>query len=111
MNIRLEQSPHINNGEDAARVLSQDVHAVIADVQALLQETASQGGEALDEIRRRVSQSMETAKQSLQDSEARVIEGSKAAIKATDQYVHLHPWQIAGIAVAIGFGLGWAVKR
>lgn len=71
----------------------------------------ARGGEALDEIRRRVSHSMETAKQSLQESETRVVEGSKAAIKATDLYVHLHPWQIAGIAVLIGFGLGWAVKR
>lgn len=44
MNTHLEQPPQINKGEDAACVLSRDVHAVIADVQSLLQETASQGG-------------------------------------------------------------------
>ena len=96
---------------DAAESLSQDLHAVLEDVQSLLQATASQSGDALDDIRTRVANSVHIVKQRLQESEAMLLARSKAAIKATDDYVHDSPWQSAAIAAALGFILAWAIKR
>ena len=96
---------------DAAESLTQDLHAVLEDVQSLLQATASQSGDALDEIRARVASSVHTVKQRLQESEAKLLARSKAAIKATDDYVHDSLWQSAAIAAAVGFVLAWAIKR
>jgi ElaB/YqjD/DUF883 family membrane-anchored ribosome-binding protein len=111
MNTRSELSNHSATGQDAGHSLAEDLHAVIADVQSLLQATASQGGDALNEIRTNIARSIQAAKQRLEDNEAMLLDHSKAAIKASDAYVHLHPWQSAAIAVALGFTLAWAIKR
>lgn len=111
MNILSDLANTPTTPADAAHALRQDLHAVLEDVQSLLQATASQSGDVLDDIRSRVANSVHTVRLHLQESEAKVLAQSKAAIQATDDYVHHHPWQSAGIAAALGFTLAWAIKR
>lgn len=106
-----QQSPQVDKSVDAACMLSRDVHAIIDNVQLLLNETAGHSGEALDEIRSRIIHSLESARQRLHESEAQLAEASKVAIRATDEYANAHPWKVAGVALLIGFGLGWSLKR
>ncbi|MDE2463375.1 MAG: DUF883 family protein, partial [Alphaproteobacteria bacterium] len=44
----------------------------------------------------------------LQDA---VVERSKAAAQATDDYVHDHPWKAIGMAAALGLAVGLLINR
>ncbi len=39
------------------------------------------------------------------------MERSKEAARATDEYVHDHPWQAVGVAAGVGFLLGMLIAR
>ena len=51
------------------------------------------------------------AKLALQELEGKAIDQAKASARATDDYVHDHPWQAIGIAAAIGFAAGLLMNR
>ncbi|MDQ1316092.1 MAG: hypothetical protein QG662_2201, partial [Pseudomonadota bacterium] len=36
---------------------------------------------------------------------------TKAAAKATDEYVHVHPWQAIGVAASVGVVIGLLIGR
>jgi ElaB/YqjD/DUF883 family membrane-anchored ribosome-binding protein len=36
---------------------------------------------------------------------------AKEAARATDDYVHDHPWQMVGVAAAVGFVAGLLMNR
>ena len=40
-----------------------------------------------------------------------MMERTKEAARATDEYVHEHPWQAVGAAAGIGFLLGMLIAR
>ena len=42
---------------------------------------------------------------------AAVVEKTKAAARATDDYVHDNPWKAVGVAAGVGFLLGLLVNR
>jgi ElaB/YqjD/DUF883 family membrane-anchored ribosome-binding protein len=47
----------------------------------------------------------------MSDAEAALVARTKAAAKATDEYVHGHPWQAIGIAASIGVVIGLLIGR
>jgi ElaB/YqjD/DUF883 family membrane-anchored ribosome-binding protein len=91
--------------------LIHDFKVVVADAEALLKATAGQGGEAMATMRSKVEASLATAKEKLTDAEHALIARTKAAAKATDEYVHVHPWQAIGIAASIGVVVGLLIGR
>jgi ElaB/YqjD/DUF883 family membrane-anchored ribosome-binding protein len=101
-------SNHISSGK--SRLIA-DVHTVLADVEELLQATANQGGDKVAAIRAKVTDSLSEAKEKLLVAEQRVVDKGKAAVKATDQYVHENPWQSALIAGGVGFVIGFIVTK
>jgi ElaB/YqjD/DUF883 family membrane-anchored ribosome-binding protein len=101
-------SKHIGSGK--SRLIA-DVHTVLADVEELLQATANQGGDKVAAIRAKVSGSLSDAKEKLLVAEQRVVDKGRAAVKATDEYVHENPWQSALIAGGIGFLVGFIVTK
>ena len=88
-----------------------DFKVVIADAEELLKATASQTGEKAAELRERATESLKRAKVRLQDAQDAMSEKTKAVARATDDYVHEHPWQAVGVAAGIGFLLGLLVGR
>jgi ElaB/YqjD/DUF883 family membrane-anchored ribosome-binding protein len=36
---------------------------------------------------------------------------ARAAMRATDEYVHDNPWQALGVAAGVGFLLGYLIGR
>jgi ElaB/YqjD/DUF883 family membrane-anchored ribosome-binding protein len=40
-----------------------------------------------------------------------VVEKGKKAVRATDDYVHEHPWQAIGIAAGVGVLVGLLINR
>lgn len=91
--------------------LIHDFKVVVADAEALLKATAGQGGEAISAMRSKVEASLATAKAKMTDAELALLARTKAAAKATDEYVHGHPWQAIGIAASLGVVVGLLIGR
>jgi len=88
-----------------------DLKVVVADVEELLRATASQAGEKVSAARERIQVSLAAAKVKLTEAERALLEKSKLAAKAADEYVRENPWQAVGIAAAAGLVLGVLISR
>jgi ElaB/YqjD/DUF883 family membrane-anchored ribosome-binding protein len=91
--------------------LMQDLHAVMADAEALLKATAGQAGEKIEQARTRAEESLRQAKLRLQDAGLEVEARARATARAADDYVHDKPWQALGVAAGIGFLIGYLIGR
>lgn len=91
--------------------LMRDLRMVVTDAEELLRATASQAGEKMSAARERIRENLEAAKERLEDAEAIVIESTKAAARATDEYVHEHPWRAVGFAAGAGLVVGMLISR
>lgn len=91
--------------------LIQDFKVVVSDAEALLKATAGQGGEAVAAMRSKVEASLAAAKEKMTDAELALLAKTRAAAKATDEYVHGHPWQAIGVAASVGVVIGLLIGR
>jgi ElaB/YqjD/DUF883 family membrane-anchored ribosome-binding protein len=88
-----------------------DMRVVIADAEELLRATAGQAGEKVAAARARIQDSLDAAKIKLAQLSEAGAEKAKAAARATDDYVHDHPWHAVGIAALVGLVLGTLISR
>jgi len=88
-----------------------DLKVVITDAEELLRATAAQAGEKVTVARERIQASLATAKVKLTEAERALLEKTKQAARATDQYVHENPWRAVGIAAVAGLVLGVLISR
>lgn len=95
----------------AREQLVTDFRAVITDTEELLRATASQTGEHVSAARARVEERLQSAKADMAELRDDMVAKSKAAARATDEYVHEHPYQSIGMAAAVGFLLGLLTCR
>jgi ElaB/YqjD/DUF883 family membrane-anchored ribosome-binding protein len=91
--------------------LAADLKVVVADAEELLRATASQAGEKVGAARERIQASLAAARVKLAEAERAVVDKTKQAAKATDEYVHDHPWHAVGVAAVVGFLLGALITR
>jgi ElaB/YqjD/DUF883 family membrane-anchored ribosome-binding protein len=88
-----------------------DLKVVIADAEDLLRATAGQAGEKLAAARERAQASLAVARAKLGEAERMVLERSRQAAHATDEYVHDNPWTAVGIAAGVGLVIGLLIGR
>ena len=88
-----------------------DLRLVVSDAEELLRATASQAGEKVSAARERIQVSLGSAKVKLAEAERALLEQTKKAAKATDEYVHENPWEAVAVAAAAGFVLGLLIGR
>ena len=88
-----------------------DMKIVIADAEEILRATASQAGEKVSELRERIQERLRDAKVRLADAEAAIVDKTKAAARATDDFVHDNPWRAVGIAAGAGLVIGVLIGR
>ena len=88
-----------------------DVRNVLSDAEELLRAAASTTGDKAVEMRERAMVALTRAREKVQDTQAKVVEQSRAAARATDDFVHEHPWRAVGAAAAAGFLIGLLVNR
>jgi ElaB/YqjD/DUF883 family membrane-anchored ribosome-binding protein len=93
------------------RKLMEDLWAVVSDAEELLKATADQTGERIAAARGKAEESLKAAKALLVEQEAAVMARTKAAAKATEDYVRENPWKAMGIAAASGLVLGILATR
>lgn len=91
--------------------LVSDLKVVVADAEELLRATAGAAGDKVGELRERIGVRLRDAKERLQDLEAAVVDKTKAAARATDDFVHEQPWKAVGVAAALGLALGVLIGR
>ncbi|MBL8512259.1 MAG: DUF883 domain-containing protein [Betaproteobacteria bacterium] len=95
--------------EASKQQLLNDFNAVVADTEQLMKSLANEGGERAQALRTRLEQTVRNAKDKLIDIEEAVVIKTKAAARATDDYVQDNPWKSVGIAAAIGVVIGIAL--
>jgi len=88
-----------------------DVNAVLLDAEELLRQAGQATGEEAKELRNRAQAAIGRAKDSLVQLEQRAVAQTKAAARATDTWVHEHPWTAVGIAAGVAFLVGLVVNR
>jgi ElaB/YqjD/DUF883 family membrane-anchored ribosome-binding protein len=91
--------------------LVQDLKNVIGDAEELLRATASQAGEKAAAAREKIQDSLHRAKVKLAEAEEAVLDQTKQAARATDEYVHEHPWRAVGIGAGVGLIIGLLIGR
>jgi ElaB/YqjD/DUF883 family membrane-anchored ribosome-binding protein len=97
--------------ELASERLIADFKVMVADTEALLKETANQGGEKLAEIRAKAEQSLRVVKARMVDAQEALLVKTKVAAKVTDAYVHENPWKAIGVAAGVGLVIGLLIGR
>ena len=88
-----------------------DLKAVVADAEELLKATAGAAGERIAAARARAEDTLRAAKEKLAGLDGEVMDHAKDAARATDEYVHDHPWGAVAIAAVAGLLVGVLIAR
>lgn len=91
--------------------LMADLKVVIADAEELLKLTAGDVAAGTSDVRSRIQERLTDAKHSLLALQESAAEKAKAYGRATDDYVHDHPWKSVGVAAGVGLIIGLLIGR
>ena len=91
--------------------LVSDMKVVVSDAEEILRATAGVAGEKVGELRERIIDRLRDAKVRIADAEEMLVDRTKAAARATDDYVNDNPWRAVGIAAGIGLLVGIIISR
>lgn len=89
----------------------QDLQTVVSDAEELLRATAGQAGEKVTAARERIQDSLDAAKVRLAVAQEAMLEKTRQAARATDDYVHENPWRAVGIGAGVGLVIGMLISR
>ncbi|HLX95778.1 MAG TPA: DUF883 family protein [Verrucomicrobiae bacterium] len=90
------------NNEANMEKLGTDLRELTRDAEAMLEATAAQTGEKMNQLRDRLSTALDSAKATYH----RVEEKTVAGAKVVDKTIREHPYESIGIAAGAAFGLG-----
>jgi ElaB/YqjD/DUF883 family membrane-anchored ribosome-binding protein len=96
---------------DKATALARSMRTVADDVETLLRDMGDARRGTVHELRSRVGQAMDTARQRYDRLDTGVRSGARQAATVTNDYVHASPWQAIGIGLAVGLAAGWLMMR
>ena len=103
--------PSIPTSVSLQEKLVSDIKSVISEAEDILVATADQAGEKIASLRVRMQARLSDAKVRLIAAEEVLLEKTKAAARATDDYVHESPWTAIGIAAGAGLLVGLLMSR
>jgi ElaB/YqjD/DUF883 family membrane-anchored ribosome-binding protein len=93
--------------EEANRRLAADLKNIMRDAEELLKATAGDAGETVKEVRGRLAQAVEAAKETFTGLQDKTVEVAKSA----DHLVRDHPYESLGVALGIGLLIGALIGR
>lgn len=93
--------------EAKSEKLIKDFKTLARDAEELLKATADDVGDQAKEARERLAGALETARDSIEQMEEKVIAGAKIA----DKTIREHPYESMGIAFGVGLLIGVLVTR
>jgi len=97
--------------EGSADKVVSDLKILINDAEELLRATASQAGEQVAAVRRRIEESLKEGKETLADAEDLLYDKTRDVAEAACDYVQKNPWSAVGIAAGIGLVIGLLIRR
>jgi ElaB/YqjD/DUF883 family membrane-anchored ribosome-binding protein len=100
-----------DNTEQSRTKLVDEFSTVMTEAEEMLKRAANETGDKAKDLRSQVEAKLLTAKLRLQELEGQAVDRAKEAARATDDYVHEHPWQSIGIAAAVGVVVGLLMNR
>ena len=84
---------------------------VVADAEELMSATSDEAGDALDELRKRMRNSLDVARSRVRDAEASLRSNARQVAGTADDYVRENPWSALGAAAVVGLVLGVVLGR
>ena len=96
---------------DLSSEMESAVSKAISGAEDMLTQAANSTGEKAAELRGRALEQLKALRGRLQDAQAAAVRQSKAAARATDDYVHDHPWRSIGVAAGVGVLIGLLIGR
>jgi len=114
----IDKPAHQHNAErirrhlgEAEQALTDEFHTLLADAEQLLKHTASVAGEQADELRAKLSSSLERSREVLKHKQEDLYRQGVAAKETTEEYVADNPFKALGIAAGVGFLIGLLASR
>ena len=101
----------MNDTQAVRQKLTEDFRQVMDDIDALMKASVNKAEGDVTALRTRIRDRLETVKDRAVDFQDEAIGRAKEAARATDDYVHHHPWTSVGIAAAAGVVLGMLIGR
>jgi ElaB/YqjD/DUF883 family membrane-anchored ribosome-binding protein len=92
--------------DGALRRKGGQLHKFFDDVEELLRRVSPMQDAEISRIRNRVESSIQNVKSSVSSTAQSAIDNTRAAAKATDEYVHRSPWVVIGVTAVAGVLLG-----
>jgi len=83
----------------------------VRDAEALLRATEGDVGEHVSDIRTRVEETLESAREHLHEAGAGKAQHVKDAARSTEKYIRENPWTALLIAAGVGYLIGIAGRR
>jgi len=97
--------------ESSRAKIADEFATAMSEAQDMLHKASSETGDRARDLRSQVETKLLHAKMRLQELEGEAVDRAKNAARATDDYVHDHPWQAVGIAAIVGFVVGLLMNR
>lgn len=88
-----------------------DLKSVVQDAEAWLRNSGQLTGDEFKAAKAKFERSLVKAKDDIIRLEEAVVEKTKVAAKATDEYVKENPWKAVGIGTAAGIVIGMLLSR
>ena len=88
-----------------------DVNKAIRGAEDMLTQAATATGEKAAELRGRALEQLKALRERLYEVQTVALEKGKEAAKATDDYVHDHPWRSILAAASLGLVVGVLIAR
>ncbi|MDX2220941.1 MAG: DUF883 family protein [Burkholderiales bacterium] len=95
-----------NSGTTNKELLLQEINAVTAETAALMKHATDAAGEQTAILREGLEQRYHALQDRFHALQTQMARQAREAARATDQYVHAHPWQSVGVAAAGGLVAG-----
>jgi ElaB/YqjD/DUF883 family membrane-anchored ribosome-binding protein len=96
----------LENTKESSAALAHELRNVVNQAEALLNAIGQDKDEALDALRGRVYESLDTAKARLADIEGQASRAARRAAVTAETWVRDNPWTAVAIGASIGLVLG-----
>lgn len=102
--------------DDRASVgdLLDDLRLLVRDAETLLHQTEGDVGDRVSEVKSRIADKLDDAREKLHGVGAAKVESVRTAARSTDAYVRENPWTAVAIAAGVGIligAIGTAARR
>jgi ElaB/YqjD/DUF883 family membrane-anchored ribosome-binding protein len=88
-----------------------ELNRIVAQAETLLRSLGSEGGEAVDAVRERVTETLHQAKARLAETAVEAEAAVESIAEKTDSFVRQNPWQSVAAAALLGGVVTYLVMR